>query len=450
MDLKGKKIVAVGLALTGEAAAAFCLDKGASVTVADIASETSLGARVQNVRDMGAKVELGPHNMETFTQADLIVISPGVPHTIPVLEAAREKGVPVVGEVELASRFIQAPIIAVTGTNGKTTVTSLIGEMMEASGISAFVGGNIGNPLVNYARGQDKAQVIVAEISSFQLDTIESFAPKVALLTNVTEDHMDRYDGMEGYAASKARVFMNQTGADFAILNGCDKWSRAMCGGIQSSQWFFTGREAAEAGIAMNAGAMDFFKGTQKQWSLSLEKMTLSGEHNKENAAAAALAAYAAGASIEGIQKAIDSFKGLPHRLEFVREVMEVKYYDDSKATNVDAVLRALEGFNAPVHLIMGGRDKGGHFRDLKDMVEQKAARLYVTGEAAGIITSALSGSVEVVQAGTIEKAVEFAKRAARPGEVVVLSPGCASFDQYKNYKERGKDFRRVVNALPA
>ena len=420
------------------------------MTVADKAFESELGDRVQKVRDLGARVELGPHRVETFEQADLIVLSPGVPHTIPVLQAAADKGVPIIGEVELASRFITVPIIGVTGTNGKTTVTSLIGAMLEASGISVFVGGNIGNPLVNYANGKGQGQVVVAELSSFQLDTIETFAPKVALLTNVTEDHMDRYEGMEAYAASKARVFMNQTFGDYAILNGNDTWSRDMCSRIKASKWFFIGKDGQESGTVVSQDTIAFCKGQDQEWSLSLEKMTLAGQHNKENVAAAALASYAAGASVEGIQRAVDAFKGLPHRLEFVREVMGVRYYDDSKATNVDAVYRALEGFNSPVHLIMGGRDKGGHFYDLLNMVEQKVARVYVVGEAAGVITSALSGTVEVVQAGTIEKAVEFAKRAARQGEMVALSPGCASFDQYRNYKERGQDFCRIVNALPA
>ncbi|MBI9074266.1 MAG: UDP-N-acetylmuramoyl-L-alanine--D-glutamate ligase [Desulfatibacillum sp.] len=450
MDLKGKIIIAVGLALTGEAVAAFCLAQGAEVIVADKASEFELGERVQNVRAMGARVELGPHNFETFEKADLIVISPGVPHTIPVLQAAAQKGVPVIGEVELASRFIKEPIVAVTGTNGKTTVTSLIGAMLEASGISTFVGGNIGNPLVNYANSEVKARVVVAEISSFQLDTIETFAPKVALLTNVTEDHMDRYDGMAGYAASKARVFENQQAGDIAVLNGADKWTRDMAGSIRAAKWYFTGTEPSESGTIINPDSIVFSKGEKTEWTLSLAKMTLAGQHNRENVAAAALAAYGVGANVEGIQKAVDTFKGLPHRLEFVREVMDVLYYDDSKATNVDAVYRALEGFHSPVHLIMGGRDKGGHFRDLAHMVEQKVVRIYVIGEASGVITSALSGVMEIVQAGTMEKAVEFAKRAARPGELVVLSPGCASFDQYKNYKERGQDFCRVVNALPA
>lgn len=448
MNLEGKKVLAVGLARTGEAVAAFCKSRGAIVTVADSALESELGDRVAKMRDLGIPVKTGPHNQDDFTGVDLIVVSPGVPHAIKELEAARKKGIPVISEVELASRFIAAPIIAVTGTNGKTTVTTLIGEMLEASGIKAFVGGNIGKPLIQLPAGGESADVVVAEISSFQLDTIEHFEPYAAVLTNITEDHLNRYSGMEGYAASKARIFMNQIPDDFAVLNGSDSFTRSMEAQIKSRKVYFTGARENEFGARIDRNSIDFSLGEGASWSLSLEKTGLTGEHNKENIAASSLAAFAAGASYDGMQKALDGFSGLPHRLELIRELDGVRYYNDSKATNTDAVLRALEGFERPVVLIMGGRDKGSDWSCLGEMVKSRCAGLIVTGEASSAIADGLSDYATAGFASTVEEAVKMARQAASSGQVVLLSPGCASFDAYNNYKERGLDFSRAVKAL--
>ncbi len=338
------------------------------------------------LREMGVALELGPHRISSFQDADFIVVSPGVCHTIEPIEHAKSRGIPLMGEVELASRFIKEPIVAVTGTNGKTTTTELVGQMLKNSGISVFVGGNIGNPLIEYVGSGQKKQIVVAEISSFQLDTIDSFRPKVSVLLNITADHLDRYPDFEAYADSKIRVFNNQQTDDVAVLNGSDPLIRAKTKGIKSQRLFFPSREANEQGAVLNGkriilnlnklkriqskiriSAKSAFR--QSQEYLDIAKIHLQGRHNFENACAASLAALAAGATLEGIQKTLDHFKGLAHRLEHVATVNGVHYYNDSKATNVDGVLRALDCFSKPVLLLMGGRDKGSNFHGLQDRI---------------------------------------------------------------------------------
>ncbi|MEW5735502.1 MAG: UDP-N-acetylmuramoyl-L-alanine--D-glutamate ligase [Thermodesulfobacteriota bacterium] len=446
MELSGKKVLLVGLARSGEALAVFCKARGADVTVTDIASEEALGDRVRRMRELSVTLTLGPHREEVFTSADLIVVSPGVPHTLAVLDAARKKGIPVIGEVELASRFITAPLVAVSGTNGKSTVVTLLGVIFQNAGLRVFTGGNLGNPLINAAAEDGSYDVVVAEISSFQLDTIEAFRPKVAVLLNVTEDHLDRYPDMDAYAESKARLFENQEASDFAVLNGNDSYCRGMRGGIAAKKLYFTGRQGLP-GADIMPGEINVDLGSEK-FSLSLEKMKLVGTHNMENVAASAIAARLAGAPVAAIQKSVDEFAGLSHRIEFVRERNGVSYYDDSKATNVDAVVRALEGFPRPVIVIMGGRDKESDFGILVPMVRKHAALVVVTGEAAEKIAGSLSDHVEIERAKTMKDAVVLAASRALPGWSVLLSPGCASFDAYRNYAERGDDFKNAVMAL--
>jgi len=463
MDLADKNILVVGLGRTGLAAAEFLHQHAARVLVTDTAGEKELGDAVDIVREWGVDIELGPHRAASFQNADLIVVSPGVPHTIAPIMQARDRGIPVIGEVELASRFIKEPIIAVTGTNGKTTTTELLGRMLKNSGLKVFVGGNIGNPLIEYVAKGEPAQIVVAEISSFQLDTIETFRPRLCVLLNITADHLDRYPNFEAYADSKISIFKNQQAEDIAVLNGADPLVRAKTKRIKSQRLFFPTLEANEQGAILNGKRiilnLDKLKRIQSkvqilnskiqnQVHLDISKIRLPGRHNLENAAAASLAALAAGAKLESIQNTLDQFEGLAHRLEHVATIKAVHYFNDSKATNVDNVASALACFSKPVLLIMGGRDKGGDFEALEGLIRQHVKNLIVMGEAADQICSALGQLKPTKVATSMEDAVATAYQNAGPEDVVLLSPGCASFDWYSNYAERGDDFRAAVKKL--
>jgi UDP-N-acetylmuramoylalanine--D-glutamate ligase len=455
--------VVVGLGRTGLAAAGFLHQQGARVVVTDTAGEKQLGDAVDIVRELGVRMELGPHRAASFQNADLIVVSPGVSHTIDPIMQARDRGIPVIGEVELASRFIEEPIIAVTGTNGKTTTTELLGGMLKNSGLNVFVGGNIGNPLIGYVAKAQPAQIVVAEISSFQLDTIAAFRPRVCVLLNITADHLDRYPNFEAYADSKTRIFINQRAPDVAVLNGADPLIRAKTKHIKSQRLFFPTLQANEQGAVLNGKRIilnlnrlkriypeirDPQSTIRNRRSLDISKIQLQGRHNFENAAAASLAALAAGANLEGIQNTLNQFKGLAHRLEHVATIESVQYFNDSKATNIDGVAKALACFSKPVLLIMGGRDKGGDFKALKGLVREHVKGLILMGEAAEPIRAVLGQLKPTNIATSMEDAVSRAYQNAKPEDVVLLSPGCTSFDRYRNYAERGDDFRRTVNEI--
>ncbi len=450
MDLRGKHILVVGLARTGIAAARFLQRRGARVTATDQAAQERLSPEVARLRDMGVLLELGGHRAESFTAADLIVVSPGVPHTIPPLAAARASGIPVIGEMELAARFIGEPIVAVTGTNGKTTVTELVGAMLTASGRRVFVGGNIGTPLIAHVDSGAPVEVVVAEVSSFQLDTSETFRPAVGVLLNITDDHLDRYAGFEAYAASKMRLFAHQHAGDTAVLNAADAAVRARAAGIRSRKLFFNRSEPSDAHATVAGRALHLRVPGRGNVALRLAGFRLRGPHNAENAAAAALAALAAGASPEGIQVALDNFAPAPHRLETIAVIDGVEYVNDSKATNVDAVRRGLECFGGRVVLIMGGVDKGGDFGRLREAVRERGRALVLLGGAADLIRSALGGLAPTREALSMRQAVGAAREMAAAGDAVLLAPGCASFDLYANYQERGDDFRREVMRLRA
>lgn len=454
MELSGRHIVVMGLARSGLAVARFLKRRGARVTVTDQASETILGPFPEDARRLGVQLELGGHREATLESADMIVISPGVPHTIPPLERAGRRGVPIIGEIELASRFIQTPIVAVSGTNGKTTTTELLGRMLAASGLRVFVGGNIGNPLIDIAGRDSELDAIVAEISSFQLDTTKRFHPHVAVLLNISPDHLDRYPSVTAYAQSKGRLFQNQGPADYAICHGGDPLVQAQCRAIRSQRLPFFPKPPTNGGSA--AGAII----TPRQIAVSipdivqgridLSRTSLMGPHNRENITAAGLAALVCGATLQAVQKAVDEFQALGHRLEPVGTVNEVRFVNDSKATNVDAVIRALECFGRPVVLIMGGRNKGYDFAPLYNHIRARARKLIVIGEAREQILAALGKAPAdgAETASTMDQAVRNAFAAARPGDTVLLSPACSSFDMFANYAERGEAFRRSVGAL--
>jgi UDP-N-acetylmuramoylalanine--D-glutamate ligase len=448
MHLEGKHILIVGLARTGIAAARFLLGRGAVVRATDAAAEAGLGPAVRELREKGLRLDLGAHPLEAFAQAELIVLSPGVPHTLAPLAQARARGVAVISEIELASRFIAAPIVAISGTNGKTTVTELVGRMLEASGKGVFVGGNIGNPLIGCVDASPAPEVVVAEVSSFQLDTIATFRPAVGVLLNITADHLDRYPDLSAYAASKMRLFENQGPSDIAVLNGSDPVIAARAGTLRSRTLYYHTPDPQGGCAAVSGGVLTVRLPGATAVGFDLGRFGPRGPHNAENAAAAAIAALAAGASPAGVQRALDTFTGLPHRLEPVGTVAGVAYVNDSKATNIDAVARALECFEAPVVLIMGGRDKGGEFERLAPAVGRHAKALIVIGAAREKIRAALGRTVPTRTADGMGPAVRLAASLAAPGETVLLAPGCASFDAYADYRARGEDFRRVVKSL--
>lgn len=452
MNLEGKHIVVVGLGVTGRAVARFAKSRGASVCAADSGDTRALAEAVAEMTGIGVETQIGPHRPEIFTGADLIVVSPGVPENLPPLQAAARLGVPVIGEIELASRFITAPMVAVSGTNGKTTATSLIGEMLRRSEKRVFVGGNIGDPLIGYIERDQGAEIAVVEVSSFQLDTTDRFHPEMAVMLNVAEDHLDRYPDPAAYAASKARLFRNQQPADTAVFNASDTTVRAMAESCAARRLFFgteetLPKEAAGSALVTDGRLIVRMDGAVEE-EISLSGFRLRGRHNRENAAAAALAALAAGANLEGVRAAIGTFAGLPHRLQRVDTVNGVDFYDDSKATNVDAVRRALETFESPVVLLAGGRDKNTDLSPLAGIAAGRVKQAVVMGEAAARLASIMAPVVPVIEAASMAEAVEAAFAASRPGEAVLLSPACASFDWYENYARRGEDFCRAVEAL--
>ena len=382
------------------------------------------------------------------------MISPGVPHTLAPFAAARQRGVPVIGEVELASRFIQTPIVAVTGTNGKTTTTELLGSMLAASGLRVFVGGNIGNPLIEIADRNAELDVIVAEISSFQLDTVEKFRPHVAVLLNISPDHLDRYPTLEAYADSKGRIFANQNTEDLAICHGNDDLVSEQCRKTAAGRLNFFSKPPDNGQLGQGAiitpRQIAYLMPSGKQGRINLNRTSLIGPHNRENIAAACLAAFAMGGSEQGVQGALDAFKVPAHRLEPVGTVRGVQFVNDSKATNVDAVMRALECFNRPVVLIMGGRNKGYDFNALDAHVRKYVRKLIVIGEAGQDILSALGDLPDhgAERAADLDQAVRIAFNDAQDGETVLLSPACASFDMFGSYAERGEKFRQLVGEL--
>jgi UDP-N-acetylmuramoylalanine--D-glutamate ligase len=449
-NLAGKAVTVVGLGKSGLAAARFCQKAGARVTVSEAGAAATFTKAVRQLEPMGVNVEFGPHRQAAFTAADLVVLSPGVPHTIAPLAAARRQGIPVIGEMALAARFIEEPIAAVTGTNGKTTTTELLGRMLEASGRAVFVGGNIGNPLIEYVESGRKADWLVVEVSSFQLDTMDYFAPCIGCLLNISEDHLDRYPDFTAYAASKWRLFRHQGAGDTAVINGAFSDTGAPAAPLPARTLYFNGAPDGYEPAARREGDRLILDpgDLRRPAAIDLSAVTLVGRHNEEIIAAAGLAALAAGATAAHIQSALDHFKAPPHRVTFVREVRGVRYYDDSKATNVDAVARALDSFDRPVVLIMGGRDKGGSYRVVEERLKAKVSQLIVMGEAAAKIAAALGSIVPVRSVGDMAAAVRSAAETAREGQIVLLSPACSSFDMYANYRQRGEDFCRHVRQL--
>jgi UDP-N-acetylmuramoylalanine--D-glutamate ligase len=450
MDLHGKKVLVVGLARTGLATVRFLKERGALVSATEIKGREEVGKEMgREVDAMGLEVEWGGHREETFLAPDLMVASPGVDLAIEPIRKAMQKGIPVLSEIELAYRFIDVPILAVTGTNGKTTTTLLIGEMLKEDGKRVGVGGNVGEPLILFAGEKKGWEVLVVEISSFQLEAIETFRPRISVLLNVTEDHLDRYRSYDDYIEAKSRIFTNQTPGDLAVLNGDDPIVMKLAGPVKARKVFF-GLKKKENRTTFYDPPDILLRMDDREETYSLEGTPLKGVHNVENMMAAVTACRLFGCSQAAIQKVLNRFEGIEHRLEFVREVGGVRYYNDSKGTNVGSVVKSLQSFSEPVLLIAGGKDKEGDLSPLKNLIRSRVRSLILIGEAKERMARELGGLTETTLADTLEEAVFLAHGAARGGEVVLLSPACSSFDMFKDYKERGRIFKEAVRKLEA
>ena len=467
MNYKDAKITIVGLARSGVAAARLLDTVGAQVTVTDRKDARELGAAVSQIDQARIRVRLGAHYESALEGADLIVVSPGVPFRSEELVRARARGIKVIGELELASTFLNVPILAVTGTNGKSTTVTLIGQFLKASGKPAFVGGNLGTAISEAAlniyqsrqSGSPAGPVskpydyLVVEVSSFQLETIETFHPWVASILNVTLDHMDRYNSVEEYVTAKARIFENQVPEDFALLNMDDDRVAGLRGRIKAHVIGFrrrpdTGAVRVEKETYLDGDRiMTTVRGTKEEICRRSD-MRLIGLHNVDNVMAAVTYALLCRCDLDAIRRVLQLFPGLEHALEVVRERRGVRFVNDSKGTNVDATLKALEGIDQPIWLIAGGRDKGGDFSRLEAAIRQRVARLILIGEAASRIEGAVGNFDRITHAATLREAVELAAGEAKPGDVVLLSPACASFDMFADYQDRGKQFKSLVQGL--
>ncbi len=439
LDLRGANALVVGLGRSGRAAARLLALQGARVTAVDEGRP--------DVGDLAsvAHVEVGARGFDAAAR-DLVVVSPGVPLAHPDLSRAVARGAPVVAEVELASWFLPQPIVGITGTNGKSTTTALCGAMLQAAGLSTFVGGNLGTPLCEAVGGAWDA--LVVELSSFQLEGIRTFRAHIGAFLNLTPDHLDRYAGLDDYAAAKARLFENQRVDDVAVLNAGDAASARMASAGKGRRWYFgpAARPPPSARPAEGGFVIDFPPARSERYQLG--NRALRGAHNLENAMAAALCARAADAPAEAVQRALDAFPGLPHRLELVRELRGVEWVNDSKATNVDSAVVALRALPGALWWIAGGRGKGAPYSPLRPLLENRTRGILLVGEEAPRIQRELAGVAPMVLAGTLEAAVRAAAEHAKAGETVLLSPACASYDQFENYEQRGDTFRRLVRAL--
>ncbi len=450
MELKNRRVLVVGAGKSGVAAAMFLRSLGARVTLSDARSALALADQTPALLDAGIMVEAGGHGLLTFRRQDLIVVSPGVPLETPEVAQVLGFGLPVIGELELASRFLKGSIVAITGSNGKTTTTTLVGEILEAAGLPTLVGGNIGLPVVDLIARSTDATISVLEVSSFQLETVVAFRPRVAVILNITPDHLDRHGSFERYVAAKERIFARQTPDDALVLNADDRTTQ-MCASRTTARvfWFSTTRVVRQ-GAFVRDGVLCWIakEGAAAEPILPISEIPLKGAHNVENVLAAVCAARLEGVAAETIRAAVKSFKAVEHRLEFVTTVAGVEYYNDSKATNVDAALKAVASFAGGVHLILGGKDKDSDYTLMAPLLRERVRAVYTIGSAAEKIERELAGVVKIVQAGTVSAAVRAAAAAATPGDVVLLAPACSSFDQFENYEQRGRVFRQCVLEL--
>ena len=463
VNLEGARVTVMGLARSGVAASRLLQASGAHVTVADRKESAELTSALGAIDRDHVGVTVGARYESSLDEADLVVISPGVPYRLAPLEAVRRRGVKVISELELASQFLRSPLLAVTGTNGKSTTVTLIGQCLAESGKRAFVGGNLGTALSEAAvedlrSGQSGKpspyDYLVVEVSSFQLETIDRFRPWIAALLNVTVDHQDRYESLDEYIAAKQRIFENQTADDYALLNLDDDRVAALRHHVRAKTLGFTTSSAIDSdmygGTYIDDGRIVTTVTGVRQEICHRSEIRIIGTHNVENVMAAATYAVLCGCPLDAIRHVLTTFPGLEHALEIVRERRGVRFVNDSKGTNVDATLKALESIDQPIWLIAGGRDKGGDFSRLTQAVRRRVAHVILIGEAAPLLQQAWEGAAAMTEAATLRDAVDVAAQGASPGDVVLLSPACASFDMFADYQDRGRQFKALVHALPA
>lgn len=450
MDLKNKRVLVVGLGKSGLSAAMFLRAQGARVTVSDTRSATALEKEIPALLDAGIMVESGGHGLLTFRRQDLIVISPGVPMDTPEVKQVKAFGLPVIGELELASRYLQGRVIAITGANGKTTTTTLVGKLFHDAGMATQVGGNIGLPVIDLIAGSAPETVNVLEVSSFQLETVEQFHPNIAVVLNITPDHLDRHGSFENYVAAKERIFANQSAGDFLVLNADDRVTQMCAARAKSEVFWFSATRAVRQGAFVRDGAIVWVakEGGVTEPIMPVAEIPLKGAHNLENVLAAVCVARLASIRAESIRSTVARFKAVEHRLEFVRKINGIEFYNDSKATNVDATMKAIASFPGGIHLILGGKDKDSDYSRMADFLKQRVKVVYTIGSAAEKIERQLHGVVKMKAAETMQNAVAAAATDAVAGDFVLLSPACSSFDQFDNYEHRGKVFRQLVNEL--
>ncbi len=456
-ELKDKKILVVGLGKTGVSLAKFLHHAGAQVTVTDHKSKAALSNQLDQLGDLPVKLDLGGHVPKTFLAQDLIILSPGIPSTLKIFDYARSQGIKITNEFEFATHFIKEPVIAITGTNGKTTAARLIEAILTESGVSCWVGGSMGVPMTEYLRkeekGEKKAQVVIAEVSSYMLEMVEDFNPQNVVFMNLAENHLERYRSMEDYINAKRKIFKNTNQATTSILNADDNAvvELARDPAVQRGRIFYFSRKASLEPQIMNIGGsvcigkeIRLRTGPEIEY-YDISQIKMRGKHSIENLMAAILAAKEHGATREAITKVMNTFTGLPHRLEYVRKVGGVQFYNDSKATNVHAVLRALDSFDENIILIAGGKDTNLSYEALRGVVRKKVKTLILVGEAKERINRDLGDFSETFLIGTFEEAVLIAYQKSRIGDIVLLSPGCSSFDMFDSFEERGDYFKEII-----
>ena len=455
MNVAGKHFVVVGMARSGLAAAAFLCARGARVTLNDAKPEGQLAeaelAKVAGLRELGVEIVAGSHPRELFETADWLIVSPGVPLSSEPFGWARAAGVPIIGEVELAAHFLNGlkqRIVGITGTNGKTTTTTLIGEILGRGGLPVQVGGNIGEPLISLVDRSVEGGWIVAELSSFQLEAVDQLHVAVAVLLNITPDHLDRYGSMDDYAAAKANIFRNQGPGDVAVLNADDQRVAGMAGLTGADIFWFSLAAELPEGIFLRGEEIVVRRQNQEETLLSRNEIPLKGAHNLENVMAALAVGMVCGVTPESMRRTVLEFRAVEHRLEFAGEIGGVSFYNDSKATNVDAAIKSLEAFPGGITVILGGKDKGSDFAPLRSLVEKRCRRVILIGAAADKIAVALAGTAPILRAASMEEAVRLGHEHCQAGDTVLLAPACASFDMFDNYEHRGRVFKEAVRAL--
>ncbi len=447
IELRKMRVLVVGLARTGVATALFCARHNAIVTATESRPESDLGDTPAKLREAGVTLELGGHTEKTFLAQDLIIPSPGVPADDHFLQAARSKGITIWSEIELAYRFLEGKLIGITGSNGKTTTTTLIHHILKSASIPTILAGNVGTALISCVEEMKSDTITVVELSSFQLELLEKFRPDIGLFLNLTPDHLDRHKTMEAYAGAKARIFENQTELDAAVLNADDPPTVHYAPKKPQLFWF-SRKQGVEQGACLRGDDIIIVHHGKEEFVMKRAEIPLAGAHNLENVLAAVTAARLAGVDTVTIAEAVRNFAGVEHRLEFVAEIAGVRYFNDSKATNVDATLKAIDAFPGRILIILGGKDKGSDYTVLQKPLREKAILALLIGAAADKIEKQITGSVAIERAVTLDRAVELAAHAAQPGDIVVLAPACASFDQFQNYEHRGHVFKKLVHQL--